>query len=352
MSTISGTRHFFSNFIEEGLKGREFTYLLRFKILMELEKRGYHMKHELLERDWKLFEKKLLLPRWRLNGAIGAYGMLTEQNFDEISRQKGLFPFKALWMIGSIQDDLIDEIEKESMDSFASKNECVVSLRKAIFGKDRVFYQAAYACLIDYLIEMPEFKEEEKLYLCKLMADWFRFLLEQEAEVFLHNFTDYNFEYSVCYREEQNFRVGRALTAALNGIRCLDPELQALEKIIPRLSFRTQMVDDIADTGEDIAFKRPSYAIGALVSHPFELAAMETFFAQHPATKLRPANFRKIAPQSYDMLYGTFQRYGREVVEQMGNKGKMLTSIGTITYHIFPYVRDVIYSINSRYANF
>jgi hypothetical protein len=137
----------------------------------------------------------------------------------------------------------------------------------------------------------------------------------------------------------------------LNGAQCLDPRSQALERTVPKLSFRTQVIDDIADIPEDLSNERPSYAVGALVEHPEELQAILSYIQAHSVSKVTPALFERLAPISSKQVKTQFDAYGKEL-EQEGVTGSMLASMGNTIFKYFPTFRNAMYRINPKYANF
>lgn len=318
----------------------------------ELRRRGYRdVEMTLNNSEWRSFYKKLLCFRPRLIGAIAAHSTLTGALYHEKQTSGILGGFHMLFFTGSVQDDSIDMIKKEEL-ILAGKTllERKKYIQTTIFGRNQIFYRAAFSVFVDYLHE-SRLTDEQKRYIKHKVADWYQFLLTQETNVIMTPFSEYTFDYSRHYREKQNGKIGAVLTALLNGNKCLDPEYQKLERFIPRLSFRTQIIDDVADTTEDIAIQRPSYAIGALNEFWDELMILKELTKKHPNIKIRPNLLAKLAPRSFDLLLKQYASYGEELLA-LGKAGKLLKTIGDKLFYLFPTIRDWVYQIAPDFANF
>ena len=158
--------------------------------------------------------------------------------------------------------------------------------------------------------------------------------------------------FSMCqqYRERQNLQAGSTLVAILNEQNCLISEFQRIEPLVSQFSFLTQIIDDIADTGEDLTAMRPSYAVGALVNNPEELERIQVFITEHQYAKITPRQFRRIAPQSYALINQTFNGYCKEFEKQTGKHG--LTRLARTLYSFYPAVRNILFKVNANIANF
>ena len=298
------------------------------------------------EEDRKIFSKKLVRFRPRLIGAFGAYAALSRQSFSDVEYQGGVPLFRMLWFLGSAQDDLIDEQAPAENVTVPDAKQ----LRRAIFGPEMIFYQAAFTVIGDKLAR-SSMSAEQKRYIKVKLSEWFRFLVHQEAAIMQKRLHELTFDECTRYREAQNQKIGEALIACLNGARCLDLRFQALERSVPKLSFRTQIIDDIADIPEDLGNGRPSYAIGALVDHPEELKAMREYLQVHAVGKVTSALFEHLAPKSSSQVRKQFDAYG-EALKQEGITGSMLASIGNVIFKYFPTFRNAMYRINPTYGNF
>ncbi|GIW59343.1 MAG: hypothetical protein KatS3mg087_0409 [Patescibacteria group bacterium] len=300
--------------------------------------------------DWEMFEKKIVRPRPRLFGAVAAYSLLSGLPHEDIVRNGGSEIFRLLWFLGSSQDDLIDEIPKIEIEGM-NKVQRKARIRRAVFGNERTFYQCSYAVIIQTLSQSG-IPEEGKVYLKRKFAEWYRFLTEQEADVLGTDLPMMSYKYCKNYREQQNGQIGSVLVACLNGMRCLDPGLQELERDVPLLSFRTQIVDDIADTVEDLSMGRPSYVVGALVDNPNDMARVLEFIRSRPeVAKFTPKLLRTLAPRSFDTVKGDYDGYANELMRH-GKRGKFLVGLGDPLFYLFPAYRDLMYRINPNYANF
>lgn len=296
----------------------------------------------------ELLTNKLFRFRPRLVGAVGAYQHLIGASYESLVEQKGMDSFYLFWALGSIQDDFIDELPKtDHLEKEEKRNKSMVG--RSIFGGDRTFYRAAHHQLRQQ-IKTANFGEAQERYLQQKVTDWYRFLIEQEAEVLDTPFEDMSFKYCREYRESQNLQAGSALAAMLNGTSCLDPRRQQIEGTMARFSYLTQIIDDIADTAEDMTAKRPSYAVGALMDNPAELQLMREYIAMNPDCKLTPRRFRRLAPDAYQMVHGAFADYSSELRQSPG--GAELTRVASRLFHVFPYVRNVLYRVDPKYANF
>ncbi len=286
------------------------------------------------EEDSDLLTQKLLRFRPRLVGAVGTYAHLTGNSYDQLVQQDGLENFYLFWALGSIQDDFI---ERRSL------------VGRSIFGDNRRFYRAAHH-LLRQNIKASSVTEAHRDYGLEKISDWYRFLVDQEARVLNMSFEDLTFDFCRTYREDQNMLAGSTLVALLNGNNSLDPTYQKIEPLVAKFSFLTQIIDDIADTVEDLAAERPSYVVGALVDVPDELNAMRTYVARNPTTKLTPIRFQRIAPLAYDTVVSTFGKYSNELEVESGSKG--ITRLGGVMFRYFPPIRDILYKVNPKYANF
>lgn len=330
------------------LKGGAINGRLSDELKSELERRAQKPSSaDAKKEDWEMYTNKLLRFRPRLIGSLGAYAALGNVTAGQVEGRGGMEMFRMMWFLGSSQDDLIDTYKNPDL---TDQKEIAKELRKVIFGPERVFYQAAFTVIGNELKE-SDFEPEAKTYLRQKFADWYRFLVHQEAEVMTRPFSEMNFAYGTQYREEQNQKIGEVLVACLNGKECLNPKLQDLEDIIPKLSFRTQIIDDIADIPEDLESERPSYATGALNDNQDELALMREYLQAHEIAKMTPELFRNIAPKSAGLVEQQYKKYGDELA-QKGVAGKMLASIGSAMFTLYPKFRDTMYKINPAYSNF
>jgi hypothetical protein len=298
--------------------------------------------------DLDKVNSKLLHFRPRMAGAILTYSQLTNKSYKEVVGQQGFDSFYLFWALGAIQDDFIDDIPKllpGEMDLQSRK----ALIGKAIFGDDRRFYRAAYHQLHDH-IDHSGFGEEQTDYVHGQVHDWYKFIVHQEAEVLETPFQAMDFEYCKDYRESQNAHAGKVLVAMLNGTNCLAPELQAVEPMVSKFSFLSQTMDDIADTAEDLTAERPSYAVGALIEHPDELARMQDFVAGKAKIKVSPGQFKQTAPESYDLLRETYSQYCKELRTLKGGRG--IVSLARGGFYFFPHFRDFMYKVNPQLANF
>lgn len=161
-----------------------------------------------------------------------------------------------------------------------------------------------------------------------------------------------NFVYSKRYREDQSAHAGRVLVTALNGNSCLDPQRQALEVTLPRFSYLTQIIDDVADIAEDLKARRPSYAVGALVDHPHELQNARHLIAERGIAKVTPRLLQIIAPEAYKQIQNTFLNYCADLEKTMGQNGRTIGLLAQGVFNYFPHVRDILYRIDPNVANF
>lgn len=299
--------------------------------------------------DHELMESKFLRFRPRLVGAVAAYSLLAEVSHDEMVSQGGMEAFYLFWALGSIQDDFIDSLPKNFDDTDNERRKMVA---QSIFGAERKFYRAAFFTLKKNVKNSNELDINHQDYIIDRFTDWYRFLTVQEGAILGTPFGELNFEACKKYREEQNAMAGRALVAALNGKTCLDPSRQALETKIPRLSYLTQLIDDIADLPEDLGAKRPSYAVGALVDNPEELDRLQHLIAEKGIKKVTPRLLRKVAPRAAQKVDELFKQYRTELEHDLQNSGRGLSILGEVMYRYFPYIRNMLYHIKPEFANF
>lgn len=343
---VKTARQFFNTFQHEQSYGT----MLRQTIQTDLDKlldqpRFYQ---ESTEEDRALLTSKLLRFRPRLTGALSIYAIFANKTYQDIVDQGGLEPFYVFWFLGSAQDDFIDTLTPSPEED---KNQVIGAIRQSIFGEDRMLYRAGYHLFQQY-IDTLEAGDDQKHYLRKTGAHWYRFLAEQEATVLTHPLSMYSFDYAKRYRETQNGSVGQVLTALLNGKNCLEPDLQRLEIMLPKFSYLTQIIDDIADTFEDLEANRPSYVVGALVDNPDELAVVENIRSQGKITKLSPKQLHRYAPNAYGKISSAFHHYTDQLEQATGMSGRSINLIAYDVYRFFPSVRNLLYRINPQYANF
>lgn len=128
--------------------------------------------------------------------------------------------------------------------------------------------------------------------------------------------------------------------------------MQYLEYVIPMLSFRTQIVDDISDIPEDLRMGRPSYCVGALVDYPDELTYMRAYLSKHrEVSKIKPREFKRIAPKSYALIVETYRQYGENLCG-LGQSMAFLCEVGDMLFNWFPMIQGVLCKINPQAANF
>lgn len=339
-------------FAEESWRGIGFNRAVRKRVVAELRRRGVDVRSAELATAWREFDKQLLRPRPRLLAFVSAYAMLTSQPYQAIVDQGGMLLFRTFWGLAAIQDDLIDDIPTHAIAALPDQQQRIRGLYGAIFGPDRVFYRAAYRTIIDEMERVRPVGAAEQHYLKTKLADWYRFLTKQEAEVVATDPRHFSFDFCRSYREQQDRRVTGMLAACLNGAACLDPAYQQLESVMPWLAYRSQMIDDLADTTEDLAAGRPSYAVGAINEYPAERRAVDRLLVERNVAKVPPRVLKSVAPRSHQLLKNTFAGYGQALVEREGFRGRVLDAAGWGTFHAFPVIRDVMYQINPRYANF
>ena len=322
---------------------------IRYRMNRELEIRKQKGKSEqgVIEAK-EMFETKMIRIRPRFIGALASYALLSGLKNKEILNNKGTALFRLMWFLGSAQDDFIDEISREKMFSVDKPEKLI---KHTIFGNQMEFYNASYKVLGDYIEEL-DLGREKKHEIKVRLRDWYSFLARQEVDVLKMNFTDYNFTNCVNYREEQNFKIGSLLVVLLNGNNQEDFQLKKLERIVPRLSFRMQIVDDIGDLKEDIEAERPSYAVGALMEYADEFEEIKKLTADGGVKKVTPKMLQTHAPKSYKLLLSKYNAYGKELEEE-GVSGMLLKGIGDKMFTYFPKVRDFIYNyIKKSWANF
>lgn len=298
--------------------------------------------------DSKLLENKFLRFRPRMVGGIGAYSILVDTSYTNIVDQGGMDFFYLFWALGSIQDDFIDELPKDFEGSQMQRKK---EIGQTIFGKEKVFYRGVLHALKTGIKGSP-LASEEQSYILGRIREWYKFLVSQEGEVLRTPFEDFSFTNCIQYREEQNLMASRALMATLNGNTCLDPKRQKLENQIGDLSYLTQIIDDIADLPEDLAAERPSFAVGALVDNPDELAKTRRVLLAKDLKKVTPGLFKSIAPQAYEQVENQFQLYRQGIEMNFGKDGKGLSLLAQFTYDLFPHVRNMLYRVNPKFANF
>lgn len=330
----------------ERTKGRQAKAHLKDQLFELIDSTDYYQGSS-QDEDTELLTNKLLRFRPRLIGAVGVYNYLSCRESTTTDTQS-LENFYLFWALGSIQDDFIDTLPKyRPGETSEHRRQCDVA--QAIFGDERRFYRAAYHQLREN-IHASNAGKPEQAYMIDKVTGWYQFLINQEAAVLETPLDDMTFESCKTYREDQNLQAGSALVALLNGPNCLNPTHQEIEPIVAEFSFLTQIMDDIADTAEDLTAERPSYAVGALLDHPSEMAAVRAYIAAHPNAKLTPHRLNTLAPGSLHIITETFNGYLNHLYEQTGSK--TLTSIASGLFHYYPYIRNVLYCINPKYANF
>ncbi|HSW88526.1 MAG TPA: hypothetical protein VLG12_05180 [Candidatus Saccharimonadales bacterium] len=348
---LPAARRFLGTFGHEIAQGMNVNQTVRERVVFELGKQGNDIDRPELSADWDAFEKILFRFRPRLISAISAYSLLSGKNFEDIKRQQGMLPSKAFWMLGSIQDNLLDGLDKERLAEM-SEQDRFTTLYGAIFGQGREFQQATHSAIVDEIETNSVYGVAEVEYLHGRMEEWFDFLLHQESDAYERPEEDYTFAFCKDYREKQNAVAGRVVVAFLNGKDCLDPELQQLETTVPYLSYRTQIIDDIGDIAEDIELRRPSFMVGALRDNPDELERIKEVIKRKNIRKFTPHKVKKYAPKSYEVVKEAYVQYGEAITQRHGGRGEVLDRAGRIAFHTFPVMRDVMYGVNERYSYF
>lgn len=232
----------------------------------------------------EMFATKMIRVRPRFIGAFASYSVLSGLSNTEVLDNHGAALFRLMWFLGSAQDDYIDEIPRDKINQHINPSKLI---KQSIFGKEMEFYNACYKVLGDYIEELDVSRDKKHMIKVRIKK-WYDFLVHQEVEIMGLDFAKYNFENCVKYREDQNFTVGSLLVMLLNGNSVDNSRLQRLETVIPKLSFRMQIVDDIGDLKEDIEAQRPSYAVGALMEHPNEFKAVEALIQKGVIVKVTP----------------------------------------------------------------
>ncbi len=339
---------FFAAVLGAQLYSRKANKRLSDKLSLELDRRQARDELPPREVDLQLLHNKFMRFRPRLIGAVGAYCLLSGQHHPDVVQNGGLDLFRTMWYLGATQDDLIDEIPSQNG---IERRHVELRIRDAMFGTDRTIYRAALRVFSDDL-SRSDFPPEAQQYLRRKVRDWYRFLVEQEAKVLTMHSSELGYWECRRYREEQNMRVAKLLTACLNGRRCHEPEMQVLETLVPMLSFRTQIIDDVADVFEDLAMGRPSFCMGALNDNPHELHNVREFARKNPRVKkMQVQLFRKLAPKSASLIESTYDQYGADL-RTRSEPFVLLATVGDMLYRWFPTFRDAIYRLQPRWANF
>lgn len=347
----TSARRFVGTFVQESRQGTLIGEAVRDLVVFELGRQGVDTNSPELATDWDTFEKALLLPRPRRRAAIAAYATLTGKDFQAVNQQQGMLPAKAFWMLGTMHDDLLDVLDKDVLAKM-SEQERMATLHGTLFGEGREFQRATQAAIMTEISTNPAYGQAKVQYLQGRMNRWFDFLLTQESEVYTRPDADYTFTYCRDYRERQNGEAGRVVVAFLNGAKCLDPEQQRFEDIVPVLSYRTQIMDDIGDLTEDLEMRRPSYMVGALRDHPDEFARVQQVIDEKKIKKFSPHKVKKYAPKSYNVVKDTFLEYGEDLVKEHGLTGEVLDKSIRAAFHAIPVARDIMHRVNPRYSYF
>lgn len=291
------------------------------------------------------FMNKLTETRPRMIGALSVYSALSGIPYSEISTNQGIECFYIFWRIADGQDDLIDSPKEQK-----EQNEQIPLIQKIFQGEGEFFKGTLH--LLENKITQGNIGEKEKKYLKEKIAGWYRFLTIQETEIESKNFNSFDFDYSKKYRQEQNQKAGEVLVALLNWRECLNPNYKKLEEIIPQFSIYTQMVDDIGDTVEDIESRRPSFSVGALISHPEEMTRFLKEIKKRGIKKVHPKFLQQIAPQSSELLNAYFKEHCDFLESKTGQAGKGFNAIASFIYSHFPTARDFLFKLNPNVANF
>lgn len=291
------------------------------------------------------FMNKLVEIRPRMVGALSVYSALSGIPYFEIAKNKGIECFYIFWRMADGQDDLIDAPKRHNQNGQRPFKEKLFKYEGGEFFRGAIH-------LLEKKITEGKMGEMEKRYLKEKVSGWYRFLSDQEQRIQSEDFSSFDFNYYRKYREEQNQTAGEVLVALLNWDKCLDPNFQKLETIIPKFSFTTQMVDDIADTVEDVEAQRPSFAIGALTNNPEEFEKFLTEVRKRGIKKVHPSLLRKFAPQSYRLLREQFREYCLFLETHSGRKGRGFSIIANSVFLYFPSVRDFLFKLNPKIANF
>lgn len=299
--------------------------------------------------DTQALQDRLKGLRPRFIGALTVYSLLTQRSYADMEAQGGLDAFRLLWYTGGIQDDFIDELG--NFDPQEDDKTSRTKIKKTIFHDEQEGYQAPLQ-MAQESMRNAQIPTPERTYINKRIAEWYQYLIRQEANVLKTPFEDYSYAYSRNYRETQNLAAGRMLVAVLNGRNSLDERLQRTESLIPRFSYLTQIVDDIADLPEDISAQRPSYAVGALNEHPAEMDAVTKATYDRNIKKMTPKVFKALAPQASSLVHAQFETYQQQLEMDSDKNAKGLSLLAQGIHQHFPRIRDFLYKINPQYANF
>lgn len=299
--------------------------------------------HKTPQKDKNIFHEKLIDFRLRMVGAISLYSFVTDIPYEKIVERGGIESFYLFWLLGASQDDAIDSLPKEKIESKGN-------IKNEFFGPGKEMQRSALF-LMQKNIRDAQMGEKEKQYLRNKIAKWYRFVIDQERNVAATPFSDYTFAYSREYREQQNQIAGETLVSLLNWDKCLDISYQSFELLVPRFSFLTQIIDDIGDIGEDFKAERPSYAVGALVDNLEELERVKSFLSSSKSHDIDVRQLQALAPQAWKTVDGAFRYYEHTLqkdLDQQGVSGGGLLIIANLLYRYFPKLNGFIRSIDSK----
>jgi hypothetical protein len=278
----------------------------------------------------------------RTYASVAAFCMLSGKRYGDISPE-ALDASRLFWQIGHKQDDIIDDPNRQNDGN---------TIIHDIFADEGVGHRKTLALLYKKIESSSELSPEDKHYLRIKIKSWFDFIGEQESGIRNAQEEDFSLDFCKDYRESQNMMAGSVVSALLNWSDCTSEKGQRVERILPKFSYMSQIIDDVGDIPEDLEANRPSFAVGALNEHPDEKALVTDTIMRSSLKKLSYDNLKRFAPESVQILDQLFEEYYQVASELGGKETQMVLGIAKIAYVYYAKFREVIYRLNPAWATF
>lgn len=278
----------------------------------------------------------------RTLASVTTYCLITDKRYSQLSGE-GRDASRLFWQVGHKQDDIIDDPSRIAGGD---------KILREVFNGEGIGHRKTLALLYKKIDGSPELKAGDKHYLRLRIKSWFDFLDVQEKGLTGVPESQFGFGFCRRYREEQNMMAGRAVCALLNWSDCQTPVGLHAEITLPKFSYMSQIIDDVGDLPEDMAARRPSFAIGVLNENPQEKVNLVDTIREHNVKKMTYKLLKDVAPESTMLLDELFEGYRAGALEMGGERVGLILDIAKMAYSNYSKLRDVIYKIDPAWATF
>ncbi len=278
----------------------------------------------------------------RTLASVTTYCLITGKRYSQLSGE-GRDASRLFWQVGHKQDDIIDDPKRTAGGD---------NILKEVFSGEGIGHRKTLALLFKKIDSSRELQASDKHYLRLRIKSWFDFLDEQEKGLTGVPESQFGFKFCRRYREEQNMMAGRVVCALLNWSDCQTPIGLHAEMTLPKFSYMSQIIDDVGDLPEDMAARRPSFAIGALNENLQERASLIDAIRKQNVKKMTYKLLKDTAPESTALLDELFESYRTAALKMGGEKVGLVLDIAKMAYSNYSRLRDVIYKIDPAWATF